>query len=170
MVDDLLILTLSPEVKLEAGDDSNDAANTAAPEKTIGEVFDTLSDEQKDAVYAVIAMAIDEKGGEDTAKHSDTEGDDDMKYNAFDQDSTLENENVLSHAEQGEIIGLAKKSNASLKDTFLAHYEEGAYGIQANGEGTYGIDMLFPEAKNTAFRLTARAHMASICCSPRLRA
>lgn len=120
----------------------------AKDEKTIGEVFDTLSDEQKDAVYAVIAMAIDEKGGEDTAKHSDTEGDDDMKYNAFDQDSTLENENVLSHAEQGEIIGLAKKGNASLKDTFLAHYEEGAYGIQANGEGTYGIDMLFPEAKS----------------------
>jgi hypothetical protein len=38
LVDDLLILTLSPEMKLEAGDDSNDAANTAAPEKTIGEV------------------------------------------------------------------------------------------------------------------------------------
>lgn len=125
-------------------------------EKTIGEVFDTLNDEQKDAVYAVIAMAIDEaKDGEDDSdavKHSDNEGDDYMKYNAFDQQSAVEdNKAVLSHAEQGEIIGLAKKGRTSLKDTFLEHaYAEGAYGIQArtDDENTYGIDMLFPEYKN----------------------
>lgn len=123
-------------------------ANMAKDEKTIGEVFDTLTDEQKDAVYAVIAMAIDESKDGDTAAHSDEGGNDDMKYNAFDNDSTLENTDVLSHAEQGEIIGLAKSGKTSLKETFLAHYEEGAYGIQANGEGTYGIDMLFPDAKS----------------------
>ena len=139
---------------LKHGEPDNDTlehkeeTNMAKDEKTIGEVFDTLTDEQKDAVYAVIAMAIDESKGSDTAEHSDEGGYDDMKYNAFDNDSTVETEEVLSHAEQGEIIGLAKKGNASLKDTFLAHYEEGAYGIQANGEGTYGIDMLFPEAKS----------------------
>lgn len=123
-------------------------ANMAKDEKTIGEVFDTLTDEQKDAVYAVIAMAIDESKDGDTAAHSDEGGNDDMKYNAFDNDSTLENTDVLSHAEQGEIIGMAKSGKTSLKETFLAHYEEGAYGIQANGEGTYGIDMLFPDAKS----------------------
>ena len=123
-------------------------ATMAKDEKTIGEVFDTLTDEQKDAVYAVIAMAIDESKDGDTAAHSDEGGNDDMKYNAFDNDSTLENTDVLSHAEQGEIIGLAKSGKTSLKETFLAHYEEGAYGIQANGEGTYGIDMLFPDAKS----------------------
>lgn len=123
-------------------------ANMAKDEKTIGEVFDTLTDEQKDAVYAVIAMAIDESKDGDTAAHSDEGGNDDMKYNAFDNDSALENTDVLSHAEQGEIIGMAKSGKTSLKETFLAHYEEGAYGIQANGEGTYGIDMLFPDAKS----------------------
>ena len=123
-------------------------ANMAKDEKTIGEVFDTLTDEQKDAVYAVIAMAIDESKDGDTAAHSDEGGNDDMKYNAFDNDSTLENTDVLSHAEQGEIIGMAKSGKTSLKETFLAHYEKGAYGIQANGEGTYGIDMLFPDAKS----------------------
>ena len=142
------------EEVVEHGETDNDTlehkeeTNMAKDEKTIGEVFDTLTDEQKDAVYAVIAMAIDESKGGDTAEHSDEGGYDDMKYNAFDNDSVVEKEEVLSHAEQGEIIGLAKKGNASLKDTFLAHYEEGAYGIQANGEGTYGIDMLFPEAKS----------------------
>ena len=142
------------EEVVEHGETDNDTlehkeeTNMAKDEKTIGAVFDTLTDEQKDAVYAVIAMAIDESKGGDTAEHSDEGGYDDMKYNAFDNDSVVEKEEVLSHAEQGEIIGLAKKGNASLKDTFLAHYEEGAYGIQANGEGTYGIDMLFPEAKS----------------------
>lgn len=126
----------------------------AKDEKTIGEVFDTLNDEQKDAVYAVIAMAIDEakdgKDDSDSVKHSDNEGDDYMKYNAFDQQSAIEDTNtVLSHAEQGEIIGLAKKSKTSLKDTFLEHaYADDAYGIQARDENTYGIDMLFPEYKN----------------------
>ena len=131
-------------------------AKMAKEEKTIGEVFDTLNDEQKDAVYAVIAMAIDEskdgKGDSDAVKHSDNEGDDYMKYNAFDQQSAVEdNKAVLSHAEQGEIIGLAKKGKTSLKDTFLEHaYAEGAYGIQARTDdaNTYGIDMLFPEYKN----------------------
>lgn len=131
-------------------------AKMAKDEKTIGEVFDTLNDEQKDAVYAVIAMAIDEakdgKGDSDAVKHSDYEGDDYMKYNAFDQQSAVEdNKAVLSHAEQGEIIGLAKKGKTSLKDTFLEHaYAEDAYGIQArtDDQNTYGIDMLFPEYKN----------------------
>lgn len=137
-------------------------ANNEKSEKTIGDVLETLNEEQKDAVYAMIVMAIDEnsKSGKKSANEEDDEsvkhsyedyeeGDDYMKYNAFDQQSAVEdNKTILSHAEQGEIIGQAKKSNASLKDTFLAHYEEGAYGIQPNGEGTYGIDMLFPEAKS----------------------
>ena len=127
----------------------------AEKEKTIGEVFETLNDEQKDAVYAVIAMAIDESKNEgkddesNTAKHYDEGDEDTMKYNAFEQDTSNENTTYLSHAEQGEIIGLAKKGKASLKDTFLEHgYPENAYGIMARDENTYGIDMLFPEYKN----------------------
>lgn len=147
-------ISLESEDAVEHGETEilahKEESKMAKDDKTIGEVFDTLSEEQKTAVYAVIAMAIDEAtGGEgDTAKHSDEEGDDDMKYNAFDQDSATEREDVLSHAEQGEIIGLAKKGHASLKETFIQHYGEDAYGIQANGDGTYGIDMLFPEYKS----------------------
>lgn len=137
-----------PEEILEHKEDTK----MAKEDKTIREIFDTLNDEQKDAVFAVIAMATEGKGeksdSEDTVKHSDEEGDADMKYNAFDTDSTNENEEFLSHAEQGEIIGLAKKNNASLKDTIEHAYGEGAYGIQARDAGTYGIDMLFPEAKS----------------------
>lgn len=143
------------EDEIEHADTKKEEPKVAEKEKTIGEVFETLTDEQKDAVYAVIAMAIDESKNEgkdeksDTVKHYD-EGDEyDMKYNAFEQDTNNENTTYLSHAEQGEIIGLAKKSKASLKDTFLEHgYPENAYGIMARDENTYGIDMLFPEYKN----------------------
>ena len=98
-------------------------------EKTIKDVFDSLTEEQKNVVYAIIGMAIKDK--EDS---EDSEGGDDtMKHNVFDNDNT--EENVLSHAAIETIIKDGKKFG-SLKESFLAHAEE--YGIDQ-------IDMLFPE-------------------------
>lgn len=139
---------------LEHADSENKKEDAKMPdkEKTIGEILNTLTDEQEEAMISVLALAIQEKSGknDDEVKHSYDEGDGtDMKYNAFDTDSEAgKNEEFLSHAEQGEIIGLAKKSNASLRETLEHAYGEGAYGIQARDEGTYGIDMLFPEPKS----------------------
>lgn len=98
-------------------------------EKTIKDVFDSLTEEQKNVVYAIIGMAME--GKEDS---EDSEGGDDtMKHNVFDNDNT--EENVLSHAAIETIIKDGKKFG-SLKESFLAHAEE--YGIDQ-------IDMLFPE-------------------------
>ena len=139
---------------LEHADSENKKEDAKMPdkEKTIGEILNSLTDEQEEAMISVLALAIQEKSGknDDEVKHSHDEGDGtDMKYNAFDTDSEAgKNEEFLSHAEQGEIIGLAKKSNASLRETLEHAYGEGAYGIQARDEGTYGIDMLFPEPKS----------------------
>ena len=167
--DSIILGDVNTEEELEhkdSNDNKEEEPKVANGEKTIGDVLETLNEEQKDAVYAMIAMAIDENSksnkkndddsNEKTVKHSYEnnyeEGDDTMKYNAFDQQSATEdNKTVLSHAEQGEIIGLAKKGKTSLKDTFLEHaYAEDAYGIQPrlNDDSTYGIDMLFPEYKN----------------------
>ena len=98
-------------------------------EKTIKDVFDSLTEEQKDVVYTIIGMAME--GKEDS---EDSEGGDDtMKHNVFDNDNT--EENVLCHAAIETIIKDGKKFG-SLKESFLAHAEE--YGIDQ-------IDMLFPE-------------------------
>lgn len=107
-------------------------------DKTIGEVFETLTEEQKTAVYAMLWQALkhgDEK--EDPETNNNDEEDDTMKHNLFD-DETKKNEDVLSH-DAMEIIIADGKRYGSLKESFLAHAQE--YGIE-------NIDYLFPEAKS----------------------
>ena len=104
-------------------------------EKTVAEVFDTLNEEQKTVVYALIGQALEDEGaGEDD---EDSEGgNDNMKHNVFDNEDTMEN--VLTHDAMDTIISDAKRYG-SLKESFLAH--AGDYGIT-------NIEYLFPEAKS----------------------
>lgn len=100
-------------------------------EKTVAEVFNTLTEEQKNVVYYIIGQAM-----EDDDDSEENKGDDkDMKHNVFDQDETMEN--TLSHDAMETIISDGKRYG-SLKESFLAHAAE--YGIDQ-------IDYLFPEAK-----------------------
>ena len=103
-------------------------------EKTVGEIFDELTEEQKNAVYYVIAKAAQDSEDDDEYDEND-EGDDDMKHNVFDSDDIMEND-TLTHSEMETIIGDAKRYG-SMKESFLAHADE--YGIT-------NIDYLFPEA------------------------
>lgn len=105
-------------------------------EKTVQDVFDEMTEEQKNVVYAMIGMALKEQGGADDEDNSEG-GNEDMKHNVFDQDQYQE-ESVLSHSDMETIINDAKRFG-SLKESFLAHAED--YGID-------NIDYLFPDAKN----------------------
>ena len=101
-------------------------------EKTVADVFDTLTEEQKTVVYALIGQAL-----EDADNEEDSEGgNENMKHNVFDQDE--QQGNVLSHSDMETIISDAKRYG-SLKESFLAHAQD--YGI-------VNIDYLFPEAKS----------------------
>lgn len=100
-------------------------------DKTIGDVFDTLTDEQKTAVYAIIAQVM---GDSETEK--DEGGNKEMKHNVFDNENENQ-ENTLTHDAMNTIIADGKRYG-SLKESFLAHAQE--YGIES-------IDWLFPEAK-----------------------
>lgn len=123
------------EVIVHAEEDSKNETTTeeAKPEgeKTIAEIFNTLNEEQKEVVYAMLGEALNEG-----AENNNDKGDDNMKHNVFDQ-TTETNENVLSHDAMNTIIADAKRYG-SLKESFLAHAQE--YGIES-------IDYLFPEVK-----------------------
>ena len=106
---------------------------TTDSEETIGEVFDTLNEKQKTAVFALIAQALENADNSD----DDDEEEKEMKHNVFDQDETMK-ENVLSHSDIESILSDAKRSG-SLKESFLAH--TATYGIDQ-------IDTLFPEPKS----------------------
>ena len=107
-------------------------------EKTVKDVFDTLTEEQKTVVYALIGQALEGKDEPDDYEDEDDEEDNNMKHNVFDQDEMMQG-NVLSHSDMEEIFSDAKRTG-SLKESFLAH-AEGTYGIDA-------IDTLFPEPKS----------------------
>lgn len=128
-----LVLEHADEVKDNFTPPSGDKKDEKS-EKTVQDVFDTLNEEQKTVVYALIGQALDESNQNE---NNEKEGNDNMKHNVFDQDQK-EKENVLTHADMETIISEGKRYG-SLKDSFLAHTAQ--YGIDH-------IDYLFPDAKN----------------------
>lgn len=119
--------------------------------KTVKEVFDSFTEEQKKVVYFLIGQAVeDAQGGE--AEQSDEEGEDFMKHNVFDNDEPQGE--VLSHAEFASMIDEAKRNKSLLSDVFKAHeVEVVSHSIDGQDDQiteTYGIhnlEYLFPEAR-----------------------
>ena len=110
-----------PEEKIEE-------EKTMAKEKTVQDVFNELTEEQKQVVYALIGQALED------AQDEEDEGDYEMKQNVFDNDE-MNSGNVLSHSDMMDIISDAKRYG-SMKDSFLAHTQN--YGIE-------NVDFLFPD-------------------------
>lgn len=110
--------------------------------KTLEEVVDTMNDEQKEALYALVGMAkndldedddpeeddYDEEDDEDD--YDDYDEEDDMKHNVFDNDPK---QGVLRHSMDEINAAIADgKSCGSMKDAFIAH-------------GIEDVEWLFPE-------------------------
>lgn len=112
-------------------------------DKTVGEVFDTLTEEQKNAVYAIIGKIledndiVDQNDQNEDVEEKITEEDEEMKvtHNIFEGKNE---ENTLTHDEMATIFNDAKRMG-SLKESFLSHADE--YGIT-------DIGLLFPDYKN----------------------
>lgn len=131
--------------------------------KTIKDTIATMNKDQKTAMYALIAQALQSKGKgsseEDKAEHSEddledfdaeyvddpnydnydedfehSEGGFDMKYNVFEGDGEMNGSHYLSHDEMSSIIDDAKRCG-SLKESVIQH-------------GITDIETLFPEPKN----------------------
>ena len=126
-----------------------------AKEKTVQDVFDELTDEQKKVVYFMIGQALEDAKGEagDDDDKDEDEGDTKMKHNVFENESAYGP--VLSHADQMEIIESAKKFG-SFKEAFAAFAEENelahdgladvsGFGSYPSGGNPAAVDALFPE-------------------------
>lgn len=105
----------------------------ANEDKTVQEVFDTLTEEQKTVVYAMIAAAVDGDDQENDEEENDEEDTPDMKHNVFDRQEE-EQENVIAHADMMAVLNDAKRFG-SLKESALQH-------------GITDIEFLFPDAQN----------------------
>ena len=134
-------------------------------EKTIKQVYDALTEEQKELVHAMVGMALEEKEGgadddeeEKNIEHSEG-GNNSMKTNVFDQ-GTAKDVNVLTHSDQEAILNRAKSSQVGSFQAALEMYanengvslEHAASAVggfqQTNSDGSLTIDALFPEYKD----------------------
>ena len=133
------IISMMEDISLSEGEIEEDTVSHAEENKedkkvaenskdmTIKEIIDTMTEDQKNAMYYLIGKAIE---GDD---ENDKGGDENMKHNVFDND-TENKDDVLSHSDMEAIFSDAKRYG-SLKDSVLAH-------------GIDQIDYLFPEAES----------------------
>ena len=156
--DEAIIYTgLSFEIQAETIEHADDSKEPDMAEKTVGDIFETLTEEQKNVVYYMIGEALSEAGADDEAEHSAFyENDDYISHNDGEETITM-TRNVfeslahgtpmdegltLSHSDIKSIFADGERKN-SLKEAVIAHAT--TYGIE-------NIDMLFPDAKTVGSR------------------
>lgn len=124
-------------------------------EKTVKDVFDTFTEEQKTVVYALIGQALEDAGvsDDDTENEKKTEnikhsegGNDTMYTNVFDRNSEQQ-VNVLTHADQEEILKMAKAPGMTLKSAIEAFANDHKDTL-AHGFGSSEVGRLFPDYKD----------------------
>lgn len=119
-------------------------------DKTVADVFNELTEEQKTVVYAMIGQALEDAGVSD--EDESEEGEEDMKHNVFEQD-VREESGTLCHADQESIIAMAKSSQVGSFQTALQIYADEnnlqhdavSSGFVQSGSGN--VTTLFPEYK-----------------------
>lgn len=139
--------------KMEGDKEMNNSDN----EKTVQDVVDSMTEEQRTVMYALIGQALGDDE-EDDEEDYDNGGNEEMKHNIFDQDSRTQS-NVLCHSVQEDIINLAKSSQVGSFQSALEIYSEenalqhgddiaavSGFSQTANLDG-YSVGTLFPDYK-----------------------
>ena len=152
----MMNIPLEHSAPLNSPDDADETDESAiehADGETVGDIFETLSDKQKDAVYEMLARiletgenveqsAIDENQADaaddepDTIQHSDSPEGTQMTRNVFDTEVDASKGATLSHSQIQTLVADARRLG-SLKESVLAHADD--YGIT-------NIEVLFPDA------------------------
>lgn len=144
-----LIINMSP--KIDEIDTVNDNKEQPVSDKgeTVADIWETFTDEEKKAVYAVIGAAKENnKSSDDGDEEEDNDNKEEkvMRHNAFDKETQTETvDGVLTHSDQEAILALAKsKSCGSLREA-MEQYAGETDHLQ---HGIDEIETLFPEYKD----------------------
>ena len=116
-------------------------------EKTVQDVIDTMNEEQKNVMYALIGQALEENG-------EDEGGNEEMKHNVFENE--VNETDYLSHSVQADILDMAKKNNVgSLQRAMEIYSEENGLEIMHSDtvggfvqSGSGNVTELFPDYKD----------------------
>lgn len=128
--------------------DDEGGANTPENDETVEDVFDSLTEKQKTAVYAIIGTIMEDEENSDNS--DDNEGGNNkmaMKHNVFENGAQAQ-DNTLSHADQVAILETAKmRTVGTFKNALQMYAEENAlqHDATSSGVATGDISKLFPE-------------------------
>ena len=158
------IISSNDTIEIFHAEDSEE--DSKEDNETVADVFKTFNEKQQMVVYAMIAEALkqsaevaNEEEPEEEIKQSSNEGDlNNMKKNVF--DNTTEEEtfahDALTRDELQQIFTDARKSQSTLKNSFLAHgfdkISDAYAAYEGNKSGTLkhsitDIEYLFPDAR-----------------------
>ena len=137
-----------PTKKEEETKMAEDPKKTEGGEKTVQDVIDSMTEEQKTVMYAMVGQALEEAGVTD----EEDEEENDMKHNVFDNDTETQG-NFLSHSDQEDILAMAKSSQVGSFQAALEIYADNndlqhdaiSSGFVQQGSGN--VYDLFPEYK-----------------------
>jgi hypothetical protein len=119
------------EMKHEDEDPNKQKEAKDMAEKTVQDVVDSMNEDQKNVMYALIGEALEGKSMEQSDEEEGA--DKEMKHNLFDGADKESQENTLTHDEMTAIVTDAKR-NGSLRDAFMEH-------------GITDVENLFPEVQ-----------------------
>lgn len=149
----------------EVADDPEKDKEPDKKEETVADILDTLTDKQMTAVYHILGLALENNG---EVKHSDEEpeteneteneteteteeeikhaegGNEEMNHNVF-ENETEQNTGVLCHADQAEIISLAKTSAVGSLKAAMEIYAANHSDTLKHGWDEAAIAKLFPD-------------------------
>ena len=139
------------DIKESEKNDKADEDKSSEKGKTIKEIVDTMNEEQKKALYVLVGAAVDEAKTKDDAEGD--EGGKEMKHNVFDASDDQRTSGVISHADQEEILRLAKTSQVGSFQAALDIYaEDNQLKHDAfeggNPSGFADVTPLFPDYKD----------------------
>ena len=141
--DEEAVIYTGENIEIHHADNSETSKEETKPmaensEKTIKDVFNTLTEEQKTVVYELIRQALENDDEEENDEME--QGDEDMKHNVFDNDT--QSNDTLAHSEILNDIVADAKRYGSLKESFLQH-------AAANNITNYNYLLPEPKSLNT---------------------
>lgn len=124
---------------------ADDKKPESTDDKTVADVIDSMTEEQKTVMYAMVGAALESESDDSDDDDNSKGGNDKMKHNVFDNDETTD-DTILSHSAQEEIIEIAKKAG-SFQDALGYYAEENdlKHDAIASGFAQENIHTLFPE-------------------------
>ena len=138
--EEAIIYNDSDEINL-AHSEEKEKMEEENKEKTVKDVIDSMTEEQRNVMYALIGEAIESTKGEGESNEEENK----MKHNAFENEDQTQKEETqtLSHSEFMEIVSEAKRKG-SMKDAFLEH---NITEIPYLAHSITNVGNLFPESK-----------------------